>query len=473
MAAKVRWYKNAWWLDVHHKGRRHKRRFGATKTQKQKAEAVATKVNAAIALGTFDPAGEQARPPLPVAEQLRAWHRRYKPTLKPSTQVSSLGLIDRHLAPFFGELDLRDLHRNHLLDFIQRKLDEGLSPATIQNALSILRRVCSLAVEDEVLDRNPAARVGTLIRRVTGSLASEVRQADAWTEQEVATLLEVAARRDRWISEARGPQDKDRASDPSYRAARLRLHERPFYPLLHFAFSTGCRKGEILGLQWADIDLGNRRITIRRALVRGEPTTPKSGRARPVMIPVGLAEMLLDLQGERRREIIARGWKEVPPWVFCDARGGPLNERNFTRSWDRIRREAVEKHRVRKLPFHTTRHTYASRAIAAGRSVRWVAGQLGHANPELTLRVYAHWMTEAEGDLGFAEFGGIDDSGGPERPQTAPPDGDTAKAPTEDGATPRSNSDFMERETGLEPATLGLGSQVSESGKVLKPIGFS
>ncbi len=96
---------------------------------------------------------------------------------------------------------------------------------------------------------------------------------------------------------------------------------------------------------------------------------------------------------------------EVPAFVFCSEVGGPLDERNVTRSWSRLRRKA-QKQGVRPLRLHDARHTYASLALAGGKSVRWVASQLGHANPELTLRVYAHAMREEETDLSFLDFGG-------------------------------------------------------------------
>ena len=52
------------------------------------------------------------------------------------------------------------------------------------------------------------------------------------------------------------------------------------------------------------------------------------------------------------------------------------------------------------------RHIGATAALGAGKSVRWVADQLGHSDPALTLRVYAHAMREEETDLSFADFGG-------------------------------------------------------------------
>jgi len=116
---------------------------------------------------------------------------------------------------------------------------------------------------------------------------------------------------------------------------------------------------------------------------------------------------------------------------------------------DRLRRRAA-KHDVRPLKLHCARHTYASFALAAGKSVRWVASQLGHSNPELTLRVYAHALREEEQDLGFLDFGGT----------KRHPDGTSrssvagTRKPLR--ATPRRGSRNLEHETGLEPATTTL-----------------
>jgi hypothetical protein len=121
--------------------------------------------------------------------------------------------------------------------------------------------------------------------------------------------------------------------------------------------------------------------------------------------PTPLAAILHDLFAQRRRECLAHGWGDVPEFVFCSETGGLLDERNVARTWDRLRRKA-QRHGVRPLRLHDCRHTFASLALASGKSVRWVASQLGHANPELTLRVYAHALREEETDLSFLDFGG-------------------------------------------------------------------
>ncbi len=108
-------------------------------------------------------------------------------------------------------------------------------------------------------------------------------------------------------------------------------------------------------------------------------------------MPASLAAGLFDLLAQRRREAMTPGWPEVPAWVFCSEAGTDPTPRNIERVWYRLRRRA-QKLGVRPLKLHCTRHTWATMASAAGKSVRWIADQLGHADPVLTLRVYAHAM---------------------------------------------------------------------------------
>jgi len=94
----------------------------------------------------------------------------------------------------------------------------------------------------------------------------------------------------------------------------------------------------------------------------------------------------------------------VPEWVFCSEVGGAPDASNTVRRWLRLRRRA-QKHGVRPFKLHCTRHTWATYALEAGRSLRRVADVLGHADPAFTLRVYAHAIPAEEGDLSFADFG--------------------------------------------------------------------
>lgn len=114
-----------------------------------------------------------------------------------------------------------------------------------------------------------------------------------------------------------------------------------------------------------------------------------------------LASLLVDVLAARRREALGFGWPEIPEWVFPSQTGSPIDQDNFERSWRRVRRRAQARG-VRPLRLHCARHTYASLALASGKSVRWVADQLGHADPALTLRVYAHVIPNDEQDSRFS-----------------------------------------------------------------------
>jgi len=129
--------------------------------------------------------------------------------------------------------------------------------------------------------------------------------------------------------------------------------------------------------------------------------------------------------------------------VFCSEAGTQPDPRNVERVWGRVRRRA-QKFGVRPLKLHCARHTWATMALHAGKSVRWVAEQLGHADPALTLRVYAHAMREEESDLSFAEFGAENVSG---RLYTSPTFAD-------DELEPANPAESLARREGFEPPTL-------------------
>jgi integrase len=172
-----------------------------------------------------------------------------------------------------------------------------------------------------------------------------------------------------------------------------REHYPRHSPLFLCALRTGLRLGELLGLQWGDIDYHGRFIEVRRSLVEGgRIELPKNGKIRRVDLSLVLAETLQRLRVKRAEEALARGWEQVPEWVFCNEEGRPIWKSNFER---RVFHKALEKAKLRRIRFHDLRHTFASRLIQNGESLVYVKDQLGHHSIKVTVDVYGHLVPGA------------------------------------------------------------------------------
>jgi integrase len=116
--------------------------------------------------------------------------------------------------------------------------------------------------------------------------------------------------------------------------------ERRHVPLFLLLARTGMRVGEAFALQWPDVDFEVREIRVARAFSDGRLETPKSGHGRTVDMSEQLAAVLRRLIVARKAETLKRGWRELPPWVFCSETGTPLNNSNLRRVFRRVLKRA-------------------------------------------------------------------------------------------------------------------------------------
>ena len=152
------------------------------------------------------------------------------------------------------------------------------------------------------------------------------------------------------------------------------------------------RLGELLGLQWGDIDFSGRFIEVRRNRVAGRVTTPKNGKIRRVDMSTQLTETLRTLLTDRKEEKLRKGWKDLPEWVFCTVDGGPLDGDNLRH---RVFYRLLEKAELRRIRFHDLRHTFASLLIQDNQSLAYIKEQLGHSSIQLTVDTYGHLIPGA------------------------------------------------------------------------------
>jgi len=166
--------------------------------------------------------------------------------------------------------------------------------------------------------------------------------------------------------------------------------------LVAVAALLGLRRGELIGLKWADVDLDARTLAVRRtgARIAGEYTegSPKSARSRRT---ITIPSILVDELRQHRARIHAERLRLGPQWsdenrVFPNECGGPLGATTIRRTLD----SATERAGLPHLRVHDLRHTAATMLIAAGGSLSAAQELLGHATQSLTADLYAHVLDE-------------------------------------------------------------------------------
>ncbi|MDM4721026.1 tyrosine-type recombinase/integrase [Micromonospora sp. WMMA1363] len=179
------------------------------------------------------------------------------------------------------------------------------------------------------------------------------------------------------------------------REARKYLYAAAFHrhgPLFELALRTGMRRGEILGLQWSDIDLEAGHLSVRRTLARTKggmtfqpPKTEASQRR--ILLP---RDCITSLTLYRQRQAVDRR-KAGDTWadldlVFASTTGGPLDPANVHRQHETICYLAE----VRYIRFHDLRHTCATLLLEQGVELVTIKELLGHARLHVTADIYAH-----------------------------------------------------------------------------------
>jgi integrase len=188
------------------------------------------------------------------------------------------------------------------------------------------------------------------------------------------------------------------------------LEGHTLHPVAVVAAHTGMRRGEILGLQWGDIDLEGGKLTVKRSLeetrsggLRLKPPKTKHSR-RTIELHEDAVAVLRAHKVAAMRIRLACQAGALPPDapVFTDARGRMLSPDNLSRDWRRV----CERLNLPLCRFHDLRHTHVSLLLAAGEPIVSVSRRLGHNKVSTTLDIYGHAMTGAD-KAAAAVIGGL------------------------------------------------------------------
>jgi integrase len=173
-----------------------------------------------------------------------------------------------------------------------------------------------------------------------------------------------------------------------------KLRSWRFGTLAMVALFTGARLAEALALRWSRVDLDGKVIEVREALeqtrahgIRSKRPKSKAGR-RDITLPDILVEALRE---HRKRQLELRiqlgaGRLLDDSLLFADINGRPLSPNAISAAWA----DFADSIGMPDVTFHALRHTHASQLIDAGVDIVTISKRLGHAKPDITLRIYAH-----------------------------------------------------------------------------------
>jgi integrase len=171
------------------------------------------------------------------------------------------------------------------------------------------------------------------------------------------------------------------------------------------------RQGQLLGLQWSDLDLDKGTVTVSRSLaqIKGQCILkePKSKRSRRTIAP---PRIVVSALRDHRQAVLKEGNFAAP--VFCTRTGNfiaksnlirqvhkPIVHRANERAVEAVKNEGRQPDLLPGIRFHDPRHTHATNLLAQGHSVKAVSQRLGHGSIEITLRVYSHVLPEDDAAL--------------------------------------------------------------------------
>ena len=360
-----------WRVRWRHHGRNRARTF-STRRDAADFDADVRRQRRARSLGSLD-AGTES-----LGEYVtETWAVTHAVTLAPKTRLHYASLYDHHLRPFIGSIALRDIDPETVGRWQADRLAAGAGPVAVRQALDLLGSVLEHAFMSGRVAENPVRRV---------------KKARLPRREEVQALSP--------------------ASIETMRAA-LGVRDAALLSVLAYA---GIRPGEALGLRWGDVR--ERTILIQRSISLGEEADTKTRQHRTVRL---LAPLAADLCSWR----MDAGSPDDDQLVFPGKDGQPWTQAAY-QSWRRraFRRATQAAGLPHGRPYDL-RHSFASLLLHEGRSVIYVARQLGH-DARLTLTRYGHVMDELEDTprieaevaiadarrrVGPSEPGGVSESG--------------------------------------------------------------
>lgn len=301
------------------------------------------------------------------------WNEKYGTKhLELKTLESYSHMLRNHIIPTFGHKRLDEIKPLHIITLLKTLEQDdarkdgktgGLSSTTLRFIHRILKDIFDRAVEWRVIKESPVQA----IKRPKVAKTN----VDVYCESEVSELLEALS------------------NEPIHWKLMIKL-----------ALTTGLRRGEILALEWKNVNLEQRLIEVNQSLtyVKGKNIikSPKTKNSiRRVSIPEVLVEDLKRYKAQciREREQMAECWAGGDHFFVFSAWNGKPYYHTAPGTW---LRRFLKRKKLKPIRFHDLRHTSATLLINQGVHAKTIAGRLGHADIRTTMNIYGHALLDAD-----------------------------------------------------------------------------
>lgn len=284
------------------------------------------------------------------------WFQSISYRVKDSTLANYLLKADKHILPAFGKQNITEIVQTSIYQFIRDKQNSGLSNRYITDILILMKSVFKYA-----------ARTYHAINPMEGLAMPKKQKAEIrlLTEAEERKLMQIV------------------------------MGNQNFTTLgIALAKLTGLRIGELCALQWGDIDLEKRILTVRKTIQRIQVkggsrktklviTEPKSETSkRSIPIPECIIGFLRKFQGKADEYMLSGTEKPVEPRTMQYRFATILKNGNLP-----------------SVHFHALRHMFASNCVKLGFDIKALSEILGHSGVEITLNRYVHSSIEQKSDF--------------------------------------------------------------------------
>lgn len=324
--------RNKYWVDIRHNRERYRR--PSPDNSYSGAKAYEAMLRQKLARGEDVIEEKEIKKEIPSFEEfVDKWYKTYVViNNKASEQKQKDLMIKVHLKPFFKQTPLDKITTIMIEEFKSKKQKYGLANKSINNLLGILGKCLRTAQDWEIIEKLPKIK----------PLKNSMKEIKYLNENDYNKLLEVA---------------KDKGI---------------IYEMILFSLRAGVRVGELIALDWKDIDFEKRMVVIQRNYVDGILGTPKNHKFRAIYLAQDIYDILLS---RRKKEGI----------VFPDKDGNYYSRFSCRRRLNTLCKKA----QIEQVNWHALRHSFASQLVTNGISLKAIQELLGHSDLKMVQR-YAH-----------------------------------------------------------------------------------